>query len=160
MNTKFEIKYISSHWGVFSKKDISKEEIILQLRGDIINKPTKYSIQLSINQHIQAPNPIIDEFLHPSFHWIAINHSCEPNCYFDQNLNLRSLKNIKELQEISFNYNTTESELAYPFVCNCGSKNCYKKIRGFKYLTIEQKIEIKEMLSAHLEKDIEEVVIR
>ena len=40
---------------------------------------------------------------------------------------------------MTFNYNTTEWEMAEPFSCGCGSENCLGTIQGLKHLTISQR---------------------
>ena len=34
-------------------------------------------------------------------------------------------------EQIVYNYNTTEYEMAEPFACRCGSAQCGGEIRGF-----------------------------
>jgi SET domain-containing protein len=42
---------------------------------------------------------------------------------------LVSTREIEEGEEITFDYNITESTLAHPFICNC----CGKEIKGKSY---------------------------
>ena len=71
-----------------------------------------------------------------------INHSCSPNCYYKDS-SLLALKEIKIGEEITFDYNTfVWDEISYyetlkvdeSFTCYCGSPNCAKNIKGFRYL--------------------------
>jgi len=71
-------------------------------------------------------------------------------------LTLRTLRNIKKVEELTYNYNTTEFDIIKKFKCECNSKNCFHKIEGFKYLTLEQKKKLKPFLSPFLKKKFEE----
>jgi len=50
----------------------------------------------------------------------------------------RALRDIAPGEEVTFNYLTTESEMAAPFNCICGSANCFEFIQGRNFLTREQ----------------------
>lgn len=86
-----------------------------------------------------------------------LNHSCEPNSYIDFNkLCLRALRDIEKGEEIRYNYMTTEYVLHEKFICDCGSRQCYKNVKGFKYLSRDQKLKLKPYLSPYLRKKLEE----
>jgi SET domain-containing protein len=73
-----------------------------------------------------------------------INHSCNPNAGLvikGTNVNLQAIKDIKQGEEITYDYSTTMDENKYELKCNCGRANCRKVIRDFKCLpnTIQQK---------------------
>ena len=57
----------------------------------------------------------------------VINHSCEPNTGFRNQIELVSLRYIKPGEEITFDYAMCET-LSEPFECKCGSKSCRKTI--------------------------------
>ncbi|MFO7711466.1 MAG: SET domain-containing protein-lysine N-methyltransferase [Candidatus Woesearchaeota archaeon] len=66
-----------------------------------------------------------------------------PNGYIDfDDLAYRAKRPIRKGEELTFNYLTTEWDLAEKFNCDCGSNNCYEEIKGFKYLTLNQKKEL------------------
>jgi len=57
-----------------------------------------------------------------------INHSCNPNCevvVIGSKVWIESIKNIKEGEELSYDYGFNFSEEDYKeFPCHCRSKNC------------------------------------
>ncbi len=66
-----------------------------------------------------------------------INHSCEPNVFFNTStMELVTLKEIAPGDELTFFYPSTEWDMAQPFVCNCGSKNCLQLINGASHLDL------------------------
>lgn len=121
---------------LISKEVIKKNEIILKAEGKIVKFPTRTSFQIGKKEHLEC-EPI--KF---------INHSCNPNTYINlQDLTLRALKNIKKNEELTFNYLTTEWDLANKFKCECNSKYCFKNIKGLKYLSFEKRKKIKPSIS-------------
>jgi hypothetical protein len=66
-------------------------------------------------------------------------------------LELTAVRPINPGEEVTFNYNTTEYEMAAPFACHCGSVFCAGEIRGFKYLDRRQRERLRSLLSPHLD---------
>ncbi len=120
--------------GVFARENIRQDSVIFRLRGTITTTPSKYTIQLGSNRHLNFPtirktNDGLD------YCWQYLNHHCEPNGYIDTaELTFRAFRNIKRGEEITFNYLTTESKMAVPFACICGSSNCFGFIQGRDFL--------------------------
>jgi len=119
--------------GVFAKESIEPQAIILPLQGTITSRPTRFTIQLSPDCHLEAP-PLSDADLQLDYAWLFLNHSCDPNGYIDTaDRTFRALRNIAAGEEITFNYLTTEAKLAAPFACSCGAANCFGQIRGYDF---------------------------
>ncbi len=122
--------------GVFAGRDFNKGEEIFQFTGPIIRgneniAPDSYldnhCIQIDKDSYI-GPFGSPDDF---------INHSCKPNGGFQIKNNraiIAAIRDIKDGEEITFDYSTSMAENRYEIDCNCGSKNCRKRIRDFKYL--------------------------
>ena len=124
--------------GVYALQPVSQHSVIFYLRGDVVARPSKYTIQLGSNEHLTFPakrkrNDVLD------YCWQYLNHCCAPNGYINTaERSFRALRDIAPGEEITFNYLTTESEMAMPFDCNCGSANCFGFIQGRNFLTLEQ----------------------
>lgn len=93
---------ISGEKGLFSTKKYVKGDIVHVLSGDIYNNPTRETIHIGDNKHIY------DEY------GIFINHSFCPNIYVNGR-ELVALCDIDINDEIVFNYNDTEINMAKPF---------------------------------------------
>jgi len=91
--------------GLYAKKRFSTENVVLILEGTYLPYPTKTSIQVG-NKHLE------------SWEGGHVNHHCKPNTKVVQMM-LVALKNIEIGDEITFDYETTEAELAVPFKCAC-----------------------------------------
>jgi hypothetical protein len=92
---------------------------------DLLSVPTYLTVQTGEHSHIT---------LSPSY-LQNINHSCNPNVFFDTtNMQLVALKQIEANEEFTFFYPSTEWEMTQSFNCFCGSNNCLRTIKGAKFI--------------------------
>ena len=111
----------SGEKGLFSKRLFKKGEVVFKLEGAITRYPTQYSIEVGSDEHITDG---VGQYL---------NHSCEPNTEIERaKREVRAKRDIAVGEELTFDYNANETEMAYPFECKCGSKNCQGLIGGWK----------------------------
>jgi SET domain-containing protein len=136
------MEYRKGSKALFARKDILAGSVIFNLKGRVSRRANKYSVQLSSDKHVDFPlvrksNDDLD------YAWQYLNHSCEPNGYVNAaEYCFCALRNISKGEEITFNYLTTEYELAAPFRCGCRSVKCFGFIRGNKFLTADQIAEL------------------
>lgn len=105
------------------------------LPGDVISpfgvkewleKPNYLTIQFEDDQHILL-DPVFLQY---------INHSCDPNVFFDtENMVVTCIKKINPKEAMTFFYPSTEWSMTQSFDCLCGSEKCLNKIQGAKYLS-------------------------
>jgi SET domain len=96
--------------------------------GSVHHDPTYLTVQTGINRHITLQ----PEFLQ------YINHSCEPNVFFDTTtMEVICIKSLEVDDELLFFYPSTEWDMTQSFVCNCGSSKCLQLINGASHLSIE-----------------------
>jgi hypothetical protein len=96
--------------------------------GEIFDTPNYLTVQVGVDKHITLQ----PEFLQYS------NHSCNPNIFFDTtSMQVIALKDIEPNEELCFFYPSTELNMAQPFLCYCGSKDCLQNIKGAKYIPSE-----------------------
>ncbi|MFA6924085.1 MAG: SET domain-containing protein [Bacteroidales bacterium] len=157
---KIELKKIDKSFGIYSTSEILKDEIIFKVeRIKIIENPTRYSLQIDVGKHVEVHEKIeISDNLDSL--WQYMNHACEPNCYFKtEDMTFRAKHKIAEEEHLTFNYLTTEYDMAAPFKCDCKSENCFGFIKGFKYLNVEQKLKLINSCAKHLKKINEKSVV-
>jgi hypothetical protein len=131
--------------GLFTTADVARGEILLTYDGPRLNHPTRLSIQIDDNTHVEGTD---DSNAY-------LNHSCEPNAYVDWGaLCLRAMRDIASDEEITCNYHTTDYELHGVFQCACGSQRCKGVIRGFKYLSPDEQRELEPWLPPFLKRKI------
>lgn len=110
-----EVKNKGSMLGLFASTDILSGEVIFKLEGEIIDKPTRTSLQIGVNEHIEDKR-------------IAFtNHCCTPTAFAYDGY-LISKRDIKAGEEITIDYNLTEEIVTHSFICNC----CGRIITGKK----------------------------
>jgi hypothetical protein len=127
--------------------NISKNEILITYDGPIIDHPTRYSIQIDDDKHIEGTAESN----------AYLNHSCAPNAYVDwSGVCLRALRNIACGEEITCNYLTTDWELHERFVCHCAAPHCYGELKGLKYLAREEQRELLRFLPDFMRRKIGE----
>jgi hypothetical protein len=87
--------------------------------------PTYLTVQTSPETHI---------LLAPE-HLQYINHSCNPNVFFDtERMEIRALRTIAPGDEILFFYPSTEWTMDRPFTCLCSSSECLGRVAGANQL--------------------------
>lgn len=131
--------------GLFTKNPIKKNQQILKISQNLSLRPhiksSLNSIQIDDDTYIDVDRQDI---------WQYINHSCSPNSRIDlDSISFVAIRDIPTDEEITFHYCTTEFDLAAKnedFPCKCNSKNCLKRIKGFKHLTKNQKQSLTSIL--------------
>lgn len=88
--------------GLFATEHYAKGEIVFVLSGKIFDHPTRESIHIGNNKHIY------------DLQGIYINHSFEPTIYIN-GLNVIAKHDIKKGDELMFDYNESEINMACPF---------------------------------------------
>ena len=99
------------------------EGAVLALFGarETLDAPTYLTVQTGPESHI---------LLAPE-HFQYINHSCNPNVFFDTaNMEIRALRAIAAGDEITFFYPSTEWTMDRAFDCLCGSSECLGRVAG------------------------------
>jgi hypothetical protein len=94
--------------------------------GQVFKEPNYLTVQTGTDQHIT----LMPQFLQ------YINHSCNPNVFFDTtNMEVIAIRDIETNEEFSFFYPSTELDMSQPFICYCGSNDCLQNIKGAKYIS-------------------------
>ena len=95
-----------------------------RLTGLELDEPTRYSIQLDADRHLELDPP-----------YRFLNHSCMPNAAVDvEAREVIALRPIEQGEEITFDYLTTEARMVFPFDCHCGAPGCRGRIAGYELL--------------------------
>ena len=95
--------------GVFASQPFKKDSIILSLTGELKDQPTRTSIKIGDNKHVEDSVGIF------------INHNCNPSCRVEKH-RVVAEKDIAVGEEITFDYSKNEDDLFNPFVCSCCNK--------------------------------------
>ncbi len=124
---------------------------LLRIDGVLTRKATRYSVQIGEESHIDMAAGGDDGLVLSKYYWRFTNHSCEPNTRI-QSRDVIAAREIAPWEDVTFNYNTTEYDMAEPFACHCGSASCIGMVRGAKHLTAEQLEVLRPSLAPYLQR--------
>ena len=112
--------------GLFALRQFKSGDVICRCIGEIIKSRTKYSIQMSTDDHFEPKSTMENQKINAV---AKINHACDPTSYAEYDkksgfLVIKAIKNISVDDEITINYYSTETEIAFPFDCRCMTHKC------------------------------------
>ena len=139
----FDVRTNNGFAGVFAAKAIRKGERVFPVEGPMQDFPSRYSVQVGRDRHIEAgpENPP----------WKFLNHSCDPNLALDTEARaFYALREIDAGEELRFNYLTTEWDMATPFECHCGARECFHHVAGFKHLDRDAQLRLLDQAAEHV----------
>ena len=122
---------------------------LFRIEGEKTHRPTRYSVQIDEELHIDLGSGYSEEEIFDRYYWRFTDHSCEPNTLIHSQEVIAS-QDIEPWADVTFNYNTTEYDMAEPFECKCGSLQCSGMIKGFRHLTSEQRERLQPLLAPYL----------
>jgi hypothetical protein len=145
------VAVLRSHgeYTLVSRERLAQGGWLFTLDGEVTEVPTRYSVQLDHATHLDLPDTYGLEEIMDRFYWRFMNHSCEPNAVI-RGRDVFALRDIGPREEITFDYNTTEYELAEPFDCRCGGEGCVGRVRGFRFLPARERERLRPWLATHL----------
>ena len=143
--------------GLFSLEYIAEGELVIHWWGWIIvtieefeqwYKQGKYQTDSAI--HYDSKHMWVDLNDSPDYADAAINHSCDPNTWFDNSWRLVARRDISPWEEITFHYATGET---YPlhYECKCGSKDCMKYITWKEWQNISFQNKFKQHFNPYIQ---------
>jgi hypothetical protein len=105
---------------------------IFRIEGVETSSPTFASVQVGPDLHIDM-DPMLDLTSQMDLYpWRFMNHSCDPNCIID-NRAVIARRTIEAGEELTFDYNSNEYDMAEPFDCVCGTAKCVGWVSGWKH---------------------------
>lgn len=124
-------------------------ELLFTIEGELTATPNRYTVQIGHDVHVDVPAEFGFEAILDQFFWRFMNHSCEPTVFI-RDRSVIALKPVVFGQDITFNYNTTEFDMAEPFACQCGSERCIGRVQGYRHLSDEDRQRLRPWLADHL----------
>jgi uncharacterized protein len=129
---------------LFAKNEIKKGEIALIIKGEIVNKPTIYTIPIEKDKFIDDSN--LGRYL---------CHSCNPNCGIKDKTKIVAMRDIKKDEEITIDYamivSRYENEMTNENrICKCGEDNCRGELGEYSKLSSNLKKKYKGFISEYL----------
>lgn len=122
---------------------------IFSLVGRETRVPTRYSIQVGPEMHLDSDDLATDEARVRDRYWMYLNHSCEPSAWI-RGLSVMALRDIAPGEGVTFDYNATEYAMAEPFDCHCGAPSCVGRVAGYAALDATGRERIRPYASRYL----------
>ena len=130
-NNNFEIRSSKFGKGLFASHPIPANTLLCSVTGSLLTfKETlllgtreSHCLQIEKDQYILCNPP-----------FLFSNHSCNPNCAINNQLQLYTIKNIAIDQELQWDYSTSMLERHWTMQCYCGANNCRNIITDFDLL--------------------------
>ncbi len=123
-------------FGVNAGEDIKKNEIVTRFSG-----PIKFKINKNKRDALSHPDWVgikKNHWIDPEKPQKFLNHSCNPNAGIKGRVSIMALRDIKEGEEITFDYSIIEGDKRWEMKCLCGEKNCRVTIGSTHFLPEEQ----------------------
>jgi hypothetical protein len=132
--------------GLFARAGILRDEILIDFRGSpVLDHPTRISLQIDEDKHIEGSEET-NAFL---------NHSCDPTAYYDYSgVYLRARRDIAAGEEVTVNYNAGDWDLHEKFTCRCGSPGCIGEVKGFRHLSLDERLKLAPLLAPYLRRKL------
>ena len=146
--------------GMFAKAAFKKGEIVNIAAGFIIDRKEFEKIDKTETDFLDNYSfPVAEGFYMISFGGNLekddfFNHSCNPNCGMKGQIIFVAMRDIKKGEELTFDYAMTDANSDDFLICNCGAKNCRKKIRGDDWKLPELQKRYKGYFSWYIEEKI------
>lgn len=134
---------------VIATEAIRRGEPVLPIDGVVVPVPSRFSVQVGPHEHVELPAEVTLEEAMDHHPWRFLNHSCAPNAFL-RGRTLLARTDIPAFAEVTFDYHTTEWDLASPFPCGCGARDCVGVVRGFRHLLPARRRALRPWLADHL----------
>ena len=140
-----EVRDENGHRSLRAITAFSRGDTILEVKGDVVDIPSRYSIQVDTYEHIE-PN-IVPEGLdgYDDYLWPFLNHGFSPNTMMEGR-KLLAISDIGVGDEVTFNYNANEWDMATPFKCMVTGR----MVTGNRHLTVSERTEITAISSTFI----------
>lgn len=141
----------NDHYRIVATEDIAQGQSILTIEGQVTDKPTMYSVQISETMHIDLDDAKLVAKYPKRYLWRFLNHHCQPNSVL-KGRDLAAVADIKAGDEVTFNYNANEYQMAAPFRCWCDAHDnrTVRLVRGYRYLSAAERRQLAGLVSPHV----------
>ncbi len=160
ISKKIQLRKSATHgMGAFAIKKIKKDEKIFDFTdggGKTVSiKEAKRIYQKGKIFWMQAGDDAIfigkkDEEPYAYY----MNHSCDPNCGFFEELGIVAMRDIEPYEELAIDYAMCNSSDLH-LQCSCGSDLCRKVITHSDWKMLELQNRYKNYFSSYLQKNID-----
>lgn len=132
----------SGQHALIANADIGRGEMVVAVTGVEVAMPTRYTLQVGARLHVEAQQDGDGPDGYPV--WRFMNHGCEPNVVL-RGRTFVAMRFVPAGEELTFDYDSTEWDMASPFRCHCSSPFCRGTIRGYRHLSVVARQQLKQV---------------
>lgn len=136
-------------FSVLAAVPIQTGEVVFRIEGLQVEVPSRFSVQVDERFHIDLAHGASEAEIILHHPWRFMNHSCDPSARIVSR-EVLALRPILPGDEITFDYDTTEMEMAEPFDCRCGAAACRGWVGGFVHLEELHRERLRRLLAPYL----------
>lgn len=122
---------------------------LFTITGRESGTPTRYSVQVTATLHLDQDCARDEHDVVQRYFWRYLDHDCDPSAVIRER-EVIAIRDIEVGDGVTFDYNTTEYDMASPFQCHCSSAHCVGVVRGARHLTAAQRKRVARWLPAYL----------
>lgn len=117
--------------GLFTTKPVAANTVLCTVTGPQLTfqqtiglaERESHCLQIDVDQYILCDPP-----------FLYSNHSCEPNCALNAQLQLVALRDLQKGEEVFWDYSTSMLERHWTMKCSCNTQSCRHVITDFDFL--------------------------
>jgi hypothetical protein len=137
-----EVKKTKFGEGLFATRDIQHGTVILKIWGKTLCFDQTVRLKNKESYCLQVER---DKYIALHFPVFLSNHSCNPNCGINKDLEFIAIKSLAAGEELRWDYSTSMMERFWTMQCNCGEENCRKIVTDFDLLPHEIQVKYLNM---------------
>ena len=141
---------------MFAAQDFTKGELMVVFGGRAVTRETLNSISEALGRHALQIGKELFLLEHAFEDGECFNHSCDPNLGVQGQITLVAMRDIKQGEEVCFDYAMVDMSNADEFTCSCDSKLCRGQVTGEDWHLPELQKRYKGYFGAHVERAIDE----
>lgn len=136
-------------YALVARAEAEAGQVLFGLRGEIQIQPSRFSVQVGIDKHLDLPADCTLREQIQRYAWSFLNHCCAPNTRI-VGRDVIAIRTIRSGEELSFDYDDNEFRMAEPFDCACGASTCRGQVGGFAHLSRAEQVARLPSASEHL----------
>ena len=140
---------VGGEYRLVATRPVPADTRLFTIDGQMVDAPNRFTVQVGAAAHIDVPSGFSSDEIQDRFSWRFMNHSCDPTVAI-RGRDVYSIGPLEPWHEITFDYDTTEYEMAEPFECHCRAPECRGRIGGFRFLAPAERQRLRPWLADHL----------
>ncbi|HUR12223.1 MAG TPA: SET domain-containing protein-lysine N-methyltransferase [Flavitalea sp.] len=119
--------------GIFTTTALPPDTVILKITG----RPMSFRETVALGHHESHSMQIgLQDYILVEAPFLFSNHSCDPNCGINKDLEMITIKTVAAGEELTWDYSTSMLERHWTLKCHCGAAFCRGIVRDFDLIPL------------------------